>query len=172
MPALSIEFCRRGACLPQLGLWLDPSQAVRGPERVFVSHAHSDHTARHREVILTEATARLMKARIGGRRLEHVLPFGEPRRFEGDPVPFQITLLPAGHILGSAMALIEAEGESLLYTGDFKLRHSLSAGLCEPRPADVLVMETTFGRPQYRFPPDDAVWSELIRGLPPADLPP
>jgi Cft2 family RNA processing exonuclease len=159
---LLIESRQGGVWLPQLGLWLDPSQAVRGPERVFVSHAHSDHTARHQEVILTEATARLMRARIGGRRVEHVLPFGEPRLFAGGPLPFQITLLPAGHILGSAMALLEAEGESLLYTGDFKLHRSLTAGVCEPCLADVLVMETTFGRPQYRFPPDDAVWSELI----------
>ncbi len=78
-------------------------------------------------------------------------------------MPFTITLLPAGHILGSAMALIEAEGESLLYTGDFKLRPGLSAEPCEPRAADYLVMETTFGRPQYVFPPPSTVLAEIVR---------
>jgi DNA ligase-1 len=76
--------------------------------------------------------------------------------------PFRLTLLPAGHILGSAMAFIEAEGESLLYTGDFKLRPNLCAEPCEPRHADYLVMETTFGRPQYVFPPESGVWRDLI----------
>ena len=51
------------------------------------------------------------------------------------------------------MSLIEAADETLLYTGDFKLRRSLSAEPCEPRRADILIMETTFGRPQYVFPP-------------------
>jgi DNA ligase-1 len=59
------------------------------------------------------------------------------------------------------MALIEAGGESLLYTGDFKLRPGLSAEPCQPRPADTLLMETTYGRPEYRFPPS----AEVMRGI-------
>jgi Cft2 family RNA processing exonuclease len=162
MAALEIEFVDGGVRLPRLGLWLDPHRAQRGPWRVVVSHAHSDHIAAHREVILTDATARLMRARLGGQRVEHVLPFGERREFAGPDAAFRVTLLPAGHILGSAMALIEAEGESLLYTGDFKLRPGLVAPVCTPCAADVLVMETTFGRPAYRFPPAEQVRRDLI----------
>lgn len=162
MPALDIQSERGGLHLPRLGLWLDAHHAVRGVEQVFVSHAHSDHTARHREVILSAPTAELMRARLGGERIEHRLAFGETRAFTGGDSAFRLTLLPAGHILGSAMALIEAEGASLLYTGDFKLRPSLAAEPCETRRADVLVMETTFGRPEYRFPPATRVVSELV----------
>ena len=162
MPALDFQFRDGGILFPHLGLWLDPHQAKR--ELVFVSHAHSDHIARHREVILTEPTARLMTARLGGRRTEHMMKFGEVREFSGgDGVPFRITLLPAGHILGSAMSLVECEGESVLYTGDFKLRPGLAAEVCEPRPADTLIMETTFGRPQYRFPDARDVMRDVIR---------
>ena len=149
--------------MPKLGLWLDPHDPQLGPEKVFVSHAHSDHLGAHREVILSAPTARLMQARVAGERIENVLPFGEPHCFNGGQVPYQLTLLPAGHIFGSAMSLIEAEGESLLYTGDFKLRRSLSAEPCEPRHADILIMETTYGRPQYRFPPTEAVLSGITR---------
>ncbi len=149
--------------MPELGLWLDAARRRTGPEIVFVSHAHSDHIAAHREVILSAPTAQLMRSRLGGKRVEHVLPFGEPRRFEGGRGPFQITLLPAGHILGSAMAFIEADGQSLLYTGDFKLRPGLSAESCEPRRADVLIMETTFGQPEYEFPAVDLVLRDIIR---------
>ncbi len=144
-------------------MWLDASLPVRGAERVFVSHAHSDHTARHRDVILTAATARLMQARLGGERLEHTPAFGETREFSGGERPFRLTLLPAGHILGSAMAFIEADGESLLYTGDFKLKPGLAAEPCAPRRADALVMETTFGRPQYAFPPAAEVLADVVR---------
>ncbi len=163
MSALTLQFHRGGVFLPRLGLWLDAHTRQTGAEKVFVSHAHSDHLGAHREVILSAATARLMQARQRGRRVENILAFGEPRAFDGGDVPFQITLLPAGHILGSAMAFIEAGGESLLYTGDFKLRPGLTAELCTPRRADVLIMETTFGQPRYVFPPPDTVWREVIR---------
>ena len=63
-------------------------------------------------------------------------------------------MLPAGHITGSAMLHLkrDADGASLLYTGDYKLRSSCS---CEParfEQADTLIMETTFALPRYRFP--------------------
>lgn len=149
--------------MPDLGLWLDPREPKTGDELVFVSHAHSDHIAAHREVILTEPTARLMQARIRGSRIEHTLRFGHPVEFHQGKIPFRITLLPAGHILGSAMALVEAVGGSLLYTGDFKLRRGLAAEMCEPRGADILIMETTFGLPKYRFPRGDVTFEQVIR---------
>ncbi len=149
-----------------LQLWLDPHKPQKGADRVFVSHAHSDHTGAHREVILTAPTARLMQARIGGRRQEHVLPFGDARSFESDGIRWRITLLPAGHIFGSAMSLIEADGETLLYTGDFKLRPGFTAEPCDHSRAcrvDSLIMETTFGRPEYQFPPAADVMNDVIR---------
>src|SRR2546421_4625452 len=109
-----MEFRRGGILLPQLGLWLDAHEAQTGPEKVFVSHAHADHTGFHREVILSAATARLMQARMGGQRIENILPFHENRMFANGRIPFQMTLLPAGHVFGSAMARIETEKQSLL----------------------------------------------------------
>ncbi len=46
-----------------------------------------------------------------------------------------------------------ADGASLLYTGDFKLRPSLTAEPARPLPADTVIMECTFGRPHFCFPP-------------------
>jgi DNA ligase-1 len=157
---LTPEYDQGGICLPRLEFWLDPHRAKSG--NVFVSHAHADHIAAHREVILTEPTAWLMRHRLGGKRAERIMPLGETQEFSGGRNSFRLTLLPAGHILGSAMACIEARGESLLYTGDFKLHPGLAAERCEPRQADFLVMETTFGRPQYTFPPEAEVWCDII----------
>jgi Cft2 family RNA processing exonuclease len=136
-----------GVCLPQIGWWLD---AGRGQRRAFVSHAHSDHIAGHREVFATRATASLMRLRIPGKRKETILEYGQvwPAEFG-----YEFQLHPAGHILGSAMLQATSEHGSLLYTGDFKLRPSLAAEPCRVPRADVLIMETTFGLPRYVFPP-------------------
>ncbi|PYJ62045.1 MAG: DNA ligase [Verrucomicrobia bacterium] len=160
---MAFQFHHGGVYFPKLALWLDPHEPQNGVERVFVSHAHSDHIGEHREVILSPPTAAFMQARLGGARQEHVLPFGEPAAIETQGIRWQITLLPAGHIFGSAMSWIEAEGESVLYTGDFKLRPGLSAEPCEPRHADTLIMETTYGRPEYQFPPTREVLKGVVR---------
>ncbi len=163
MSAFKIAFQNGAVYLPRLGLWLDAHEPQPGVDIVFVSHAHSDHTALHREIILTEATSRLMHSRLGGQWIEHLAPYGRVLNFSGKDTPYAIRLLPAGHIFGSAMAHIEAGGSSLLYTGDFKLRPGLSAEACEPRPADILIMETTYGRPHYQFPPAPEVMKGIIR---------
>lgn len=161
MSAFALEFHRGGVHLPQLGLWLDPHEP-KSAETVFVSHAHSDHTEVHREIVVSQPTSQLMHSRLSGEWIEHILPFGQAWDLPGRP-GCELTLLPAGHIFGSAMAWIKAGSESFLYTGDFKLRHGLSAERCEPRPADILVMETTYGRPQYVFPPTADVINGVVR---------
>ncbi|MBU6400623.1 MAG: MBL fold metallo-hydrolase [Verrucomicrobia bacterium] len=163
MSALTIQYHPGGVQLPRLQAWLDSRRAQPVGQRVFVSHAHTDHLGRHREVILSTGTARLMRARLGGKRHEHVLPFSEPRTFEGPTMKYEVTLLPAGHVLGSAMAWIRAGDETLLYTGDFRLRPGLAVEHCEPRSADTLIMETTFGRPEYLFPPTEEVVAAIRR---------
>jgi Cft2 family RNA processing exonuclease len=154
--AWDIQF-RNGIRLPQVDWWLDARFPVA---RSFVSHAHSDHIAAHREILCSPGTARLMRARVPGRRVEHVLPFGHTEALTADTA---VTLYPAGHILGSAQCLLEhAHNGRLLYTGDFKLRPGRSAETCVTPRADVLIMETTFGLPRYAFPPDTEVWAGIV----------
>jgi DNA ligase-1 len=145
----------RGVYLPSHDLWLDPWDAKRF---AFVSHAHSDHIAPHREIIVSQRTARLMQARLPGKRNEHILPFGERQRVHD----IEVTLLPAGHIFGSAQIFIETDAGSLLYTGDFKLRHGRSAEPAEWKHAETLIMETTYGLPRYRLPPTEQVMAQLV----------
>ena len=145
----------RGIYLPAQDLWLDAWEAKRF---AFVSHAHSDHIAPHQEIILSERTARLMQARMPGTRREHVLPFGEQRRVRD----VDLTLLPAGHIFGSAQLFLANQTETLLYTGDFKLRRGKSAEPAQWRKADTLIMETTFGLPRYQFPPTEKVIEQIV----------
>ncbi len=158
---LELQFTRAGIHLPQLGLWLDARKRIRGNERVFISHAHADHIGAHDDVLLTEATSLFMRTRLPGQRRECLLKFGVRTECHFERETFHLTALPAGHILGSAMAFLEWREETLLYTGDFKLRPSLAAESAEVRRADWLIMETTFGLPHYQFPPEQKAREEI-----------
>ena len=144
-----------GVFLPEQNLWLDPWNAK---PFAFVSHAHSDHIAAHEEIIVSERTARLMQARLPGKRNEHVVAFGEMTTVRG----LDLMLLPAGHIFGSAQFFMQTGTDSLLYTGDFKLRQGKSAEPAEWRQADTLIMETTYGLPRYRLPPTEHVVQQIV----------
>lgn len=147
----------RGVFLPRYGLWLDPHFPR---DFAFVSHAHSDHTGRHQQTLCTPATARLMETRMGG-DLGKLIPlsFHEKKEYDG----FSVTLLPAGHVLGSAQLYLEAPEGSLLYTGDFKRRKGLSSESVESIEAETLIMETTYGLPRYVFPPAEETVRAVVK---------
>jgi len=138
----------RGLHLPSLDLWMDSLRARNG---CWVSHAHTDHIAGHRDYLATAATADLMSLRYK-RATGRPIGYGQPVEAEG----YRLTLFPAGHCLGSSQMLVEVEstGERVVYTGDFKLRHNPTAAVAAIVPCDVLVMEATFGQPGYSFPDD------------------
>ena len=128
-----------------------------GRPECFISHAHSDHLGRHGHAFATADTAALAAHRIGEQPTT-ILPYRETVAFDIDT---RLTTHPAGHVLGSAMLYVQRPEGSLLYTGDFKLRPSLTVPPAEPVRADVLVMESTYGQPHFRFPP----WRETADRL-------
>jgi Cft2 family RNA processing exonuclease len=136
-------------------LYLDSRQPRA---RCFVSHAHSDHLGVHQEAIATPATRALAEYRIG---VQRVTELGYDEEFEFCP-DTRLRLLPAGHVVGSAMVYVTRPEGTLLYTGDFKLRDCLTVEAARPAEADVLVMESTFGLPLFRFPPWRQVAGQLL----------
>ncbi len=153
---LRVEY-REGLYLPDLDLWMDAD----GPrEHCVISHGHSDHIAEHRSIVATPETARIFRHRCGEAQIE-TLRYGERK----DYGRYALTFIPAGHCLGSAQVLIEAMGERLIYTGDFKLRANVAAENAEIVPCDTLVMESTFGDPLYSFPPDVVTFERLYAAV-------
>ncbi len=137
---------RGGLYLPQFDLHLDPHGRRAA---AWVTHAHADHMKKHAHVVASPATAAMMRARGAAKTRFQTLGWGEPLAWNGA----RVSLYPAGHVLGSSQILVEArDGERLLYSGDFKMRPSRSSETIEVPRADVVVMETTFGRPRYEFP--------------------
>ena len=145
-----------------LDLWID---SMRPRSRCYVSHGHADHARAHDVVVTSTNNARVCVSRFGRRAREQPSLLGEidERReivFEAHDfnVPWrlgdhELTLFSAGHVLGSAQLLIESERGRFVYTGDFKLEASYTAEPTEVKHCDVVLMECTYGRPQYVFPP-------------------
>lgn len=157
-----------------IDLWID-SMRTRG--RCYVSHGHSDHAREHALVVATPNTARICRVRFAKRealavptsltgRVKRPRP---PARFEEHAFnePWSegehlLTLFAAGHVLGSSQILIEGERGRFVYTGDFKLDTSSTAEAPEVKRCDVVLMECTYGHPQYAFPPRAEVAGEMI----------
>ncbi|MFP3308134.1 MAG: MBL fold metallo-hydrolase [Nitrososphaeria archaeon] len=130
---------------------LDPREEVRA-DITFVSHAHADHLPRaspESEVIATQETARL--ADVRGIRLRRV------RDGKGG-----LELVNTGHILGSAGLLIDGV---IYYTGDISGRPRGFMPGPGPVRCGTLITESTYGRPEYRFPPHPELVGELQRFL-------
>ncbi len=137
-----------GLFCPAGNFYLDPSRPV--PEAI-ITHAHADHANPFSlQMWCTEPTSALVRLRnrnkATGRFREQ--PFGEPFRIRD----VEITLLPAGHMLGSAQVLLDDGRERWLYTGDFKLQSDPTAEAYQFCKADVLITETTFADPAVRHP--------------------
>ncbi len=142
---------------------LDPARTEAGVPSL-VTHAHSDHVPRDvgrpiGPVYATPATAAVMRVRY---RTPPGVPsevgFGETLRF-GD---LRVTPLPAGHVPGSAMFLIEGEAR-ILYTGDVNPRGGLSVEPPDSIPrSDVVIVESTYGSPSLALPDQDEVRLEVV----------
>ena len=128
----------------------------------LISHAHSDHTAKHSKPVLTHNTG-LLLAEYLQKCSPILLDYHEPL----ETPEYTITLYPAGHCLGSAQALVQSKstGIKLLYTGDLKVQSSPTNEPLEPVPCDILVIEATYGSPEYTFPPQEQVLSTAFQIL-------
>ncbi len=145
----------------ELDLWID---SLRPRSRCYVSHGHADHARPHAVVVTSANNAKVCALRFGRRAAEapetafEVHEFNQPWR-QG---ACELTLFSAGHVLGSAQLLIEGDRGRFVYTGDFKLEPSFTAEPPEVKRCDTLLMECTYGRPQYVFPPRAEVAGAMV----------
>lgn len=138
-----------------LDLWID---SMHERERCYVSHGHSDHAREHAVVVTSVNNASVCRRRFGRAVTFEEHAFNEPWS-DGE---HRLTLFPAGHVLGSSQLLIEGAAGAFVYTGDFKLTRSYTCEPAEVKRCDVLLMECTFGRPQYVFPPRDEIEERIV----------
>ncbi|MDH3475518.1 MAG: ligase-associated DNA damage response exonuclease [Rhodospirillales bacterium] len=140
---------------------VDPGRAVA---RAVVTHGHADHARPgHDAVLATPATLAIMEARYGDRagKRRQALSFGERIDLNG----VSLRLVPAGHVLGSAQAVLEWRGSRVVVSGDFKRRPDPTCDPFEVQPCDVFITEATFGLPVFRHPDDAQEIGKLLASL-------
>lgn len=128
--------------------YLDPQQAV---QTAVISHAHADHAVSgNKEVYCTRPTREFMYLRYhrSAAQVFNIVGYHQPFTIKG----ITITFVPAGHMLGSAMILMEYQGVRYLYTGDYKIQPDPTCEPIEWVNADVLITETTFADPAVIHP--------------------
>jgi putative mRNA 3-end processing factor len=148
----------QGLFSPAGGFHVDP---VRPVPRAVITHGHSDHArAGHGAVLATPETLAIMAARYGAdfARSTEAIGYGE-RLHIGDA---DVSLFPAGHVLGSAQVLIETGGVRAVVSGDYKRERDPTCALFEPIACDTFVTEATFGLPVFRHPPASGEVAKLL----------
>ncbi|GAA4088390.1 MBL fold metallo-hydrolase [Mucilaginibacter panaciglaebae] len=131
--------------------YLDPQQPVNN---AVISHAHADHAVSgNKEVYCTQPTKEFMYLRYhrSAAHAFNIIAYHQPFNIKG----VTLTFIPAGHMLGSAMILMEYDGAKYLYTGDYKIQPDATCEPIEWVKADVLITESTFADPGVIHP--DAV---------------
>ena len=145
---------------------------------IFISHAHFDHTSAllplyfsgcKAPIVATATTIDFLLVTLGIEKakplLRHLLPVRYGERLKIDKNSY-VTLINAGHIPGSAMALITTSDRRILYTGDFCLRdHFPVKGSADEvnllGKIDTIIMDSSFA--DTRFKPDSVFYNNLCK---------
>ncbi|MDP8916059.1 MAG: ligase-associated DNA damage response exonuclease [Pseudomonadota bacterium] len=142
--------------------YVDP---VRPVARAVITHGHSDHARPgHGAVLATPETLAIMAERYGDDHAAQTqaAAYGETVNRDG----VEVTLVPAGHVLGSAQAVVRHAGLTVVVSGDYKRRRDPTCApfevVGEP---DVFVTEATFGLPVFRHPDSAQEIAKLLRSL-------
>jgi len=153
-----------GLYCPAGDFHIDPWQPV---PRAVITHAHGDHARTGSEAYLAAAPGLpLLRARLGDEAHIETVAYGESRAIGG----VDVSLHPAGHVLGSAQVRIEAAGEVWVVSGDYKLAADPTCAGFTPLRCHTFVTESTFGLPIYRWDSPEVLvagirdwWSENQR---------
>jgi putative mRNA 3-end processing factor len=160
-PQYWINTNENGLYCEGLDAYIDPINPVH---RAIITHGHADHArAGHGEVYATPETMAIMRIRYGDDHAEKQveLNYGDNIALHRGRFMFK----PAGHILGSAQAVIDYSNHRLVVSGDYKRSYDPSCAAFEVTPCDVFVTEATFGLPVFKHPPIDQEVNKLLSSL-------
>ena len=145
----------RGLYCEAADLYIDPWLPV---DRALITHAHGDHARwGSRQYLASREGARVLRTRLGEQASIELLDYGETRDVNG----VRLTLVPAGHILGSAQVRLERLGEVWVVSGDYKTEPDPTCTAFEPVRCHTFVTESTFGLPIYRWSAQQQTFADM-----------
>ena len=143
------------------GFYIDPTRPVT---RAVITHGHGDHARPgNQHVLATPETVAIMRQRYGelAGGSSQAVGYGDPMAIDG----VSLTLVPAGHVLGSAQLVLEYQGSRIVVSGDYKRRPDPTCLPFEPQSCDLFITEATFALPVFRHPPDRHEIDKLLHSL-------
>ena len=144
-----------GFYCPAGDFYIDPWRAVN---RAVITHAHSDHARwGHRRYLTSAEGLGVLRHRMRADATILPLPYGQAISHKS----VRISLHPAGHVLGSAQVRIEYRGRVAVVTGDYKVEVDRTCTPFEPVKCHLIVSESTFALPIYRWQPQSVVFSDI-----------
>lgn len=130
----------------------DPKSKNNKANYKFISHSHGDHLSglnTQMNNYITPETQDILFYRYNLPPSHFsTIPYKKRIRFD----TLEITAHNAGHILGSAQYEINSPNITCVYTGDINCMNMLTTTSAEIIQCDVLIMESTYGHPNYVFP--------------------
>ena len=150
-----LHYLNQGLYCPAADAWIDPPCPVK---RAIITHAHADHARPGcGEYWACDQSETILRQRLGRDIKIHSINYGKEFRLG----QAKLSLHSAGHVLGSAQVRIEVGDEVWLVTGDYKRCHDPSCEPFESVKCDVLITESTFGLPIYRWKSGKQVAREI-----------
>ena len=144
-----------GLYCAQGDFYIDPWRRV---PRAIITHAHADHARSGCGRYLCAAPGMLvLRSRVGNAAPIDSLRHGDTLSING----VEVSLHPAGHVLGSAQVRLSHGGTTWVVTGDYKLEADPTCDPFEPVECDVFVTESTFGLPVYRWQDPKTIAAEI-----------
>lgn len=145
----------KGLYCPAGDFYIDPWRPV---EKAVVTHAHSDHARRfNTQYYCVNRGSGILRYRLGDDISINALEYGEVVKFSN----VEVSLHPAGHILGSAQVRVAHGGEVWVVSGDYKRDPDPTCEPFEVIPCDTFITESTFGLPIYSWTPDTEVFDAI-----------
>ena len=149
-----IEFTNRGLYCGAGDFYIDPWKPV---DNAVITHAHSDHARPGSKNYLCHVQCKpLLQMRLGESNYQAV-EWEEKIFMNG----VQVSLHPAGHMIGSSQIRIEHRGEVWVVSGDYKIEDDGLSGKFEPVKCHCFITESTFGLPIYHWKPQLEIFQNI-----------
>lgn len=140
-----LESTQNGLYCAAGDFYVDPWRPV---DRAVITHAHSDHARSGSKAYLcADVGVDVLRQRIGLDAPIQGVRYGETISLND----VRVSLVPAGHILGSAQVRIEHNGEVWVFSGDYNTQSNPTCAPFEPVRCHTFIGESTFGLPIYRW---------------------
>jgi putative mRNA 3-end processing factor len=150
-----ITFTDKGLYCQKGDFYIDPWKPV---QKAIITHGHADHAYfGHKSYLCHTYTKPILQLRLGDNNYQ-TLRWNEPINING----VNVSLHPAGHIIGSSQVRIEIDDEVWVVSGDYKTEDDSISGKFEPIRCNTFITESTFGLPIYKWKPQQEIYDNVI----------